>query len=87
MGQKLKLFDSGIQNIQMESTAGKEDDLTKRLDNHYDQQASFAGANGMPSIGFGNDKLHEDSMLSRWVHKERTSNGTASFKAHFEDEP
>jgi len=75
----------------MESDGGERDD-TKRVAHGRPMAnegvASFGGIhmNAGP-FGSGSDKQQDETLLGKWAHKERTLNGTVSFKAHQEDEP
>tara|TARA_B110000285_G_C14567384_1_gene356300 strand:+ start:25 stop:291 length:267 start_codon:yes stop_codon:yes gene_type:complete len=74
----------------MESDGADQDDTKRVLQNRqvatHEGVASFGGV-GAGAIGFGSDEQHDQTLLGKWSHKERTLNGTVSFKAHQEDEP
>jgi len=85
---------SEMQNIKMESDAGEQDDTQRvglRPRTANEGAASFGvnarSIHGQEGIGFGSEKQQDETQLGKWAHKERTLNGTVSFKAHLEDEP
>ena len=77
-----------MQNVRMESDGGGEDDTQRIAHGRGANEglASFGVVHGAAN-GFGSEQQQDESVLAKWAHKERTLNGTVSFKAHLEDEP
>ena len=74
-------------NIRMESD-GEEQDTSRVAPGRTLAANEGAASFGVPVGGsLGSEKQQDETLLAKWAHKERTQNGTVSFKAHLEDEP
>ena len=61
-----------MQNIRMESDGGERDDTKRVAHGRAAANEGVASFGGAAPFGSNSDKQHDETLLGKWAHKERT---------------